>query len=63
MMFKTALKIIKKIVSSAILIAAIVFLVKVIIDGKYIPFLTNFGQLLLDKLLELLDSLKSWLVK
>jgi len=63
MMFKTALKLIKKIVFSAILIAAIVFLVKVIIDGKYIPFLINFAQLLLNKLLEIFDSLKSWLVK
>lgn len=63
MMFKTALKLTKKIVFSAILIAAIVFLVKVIIDGKYVPFLTNFAQLLLNKLLEIFDSLKSWLVK
>ncbi|OGC38577.1 hypothetical protein A2V54_03835 [candidate division WWE3 bacterium RBG_19FT_COMBO_53_11] len=62
-MFKTALKLIKKIAFSILLVAAIVFLVKVIIDGKYIPFLINFGQFLLDKLLELLDSLKSFLIK
>ena len=62
-MFRTALKLTKKIVFSAILIAAIMFLVKVIIDGKYIPFLINFVQLLLNKFLEIFDSLKSWLIK
>jgi hypothetical protein len=62
-MVKNWLTIIKKIIGTAILIAAIVFMVKVIIDGKYIPFLANFGQFLLDKFLEILDSLKSWLVK
>ncbi|MDP1710456.1 MAG: hypothetical protein Q8L46_00730 [candidate division WWE3 bacterium] len=62
-MFKTALKLIRKITVSVLLIAVIVFLVKVIIDGKYIPFLINFAQLLLNKFLAALDSLKSWLVK
>lgn len=63
MMFKAWLTIIKKIIGTAILAAAIVFLVKIIIEGKYIPFLINFAQLLLNKFLEMVDSLKSWLIK
>jgi len=62
-MVKNWLTIIKKIIGTAILIAAIVFMVKVIIDGKYIPVLLNLGQLIIDKFLEILDSLKSFLIK
>jgi hypothetical protein len=38
-------------------------LVNIIIEGKYLPFLGKFAQLLIDKALELFDLLKSWLVK
>ena len=62
-MVKNWLTVIKKIIGTAILIAAIVFMVKVIIDGKYIPILLNLGQLIIDKFLEILDSLKSFLIK
>ena len=62
-MVKNWLTIIKKIIGTAILIAAIVFMVKVIIDGKYIPVLLNLAQLIIDKFLEILDSLKSFLIK
>ena len=62
-MVKNWLTIIKKIIGTAILIAAIVFMVKVIIEGKYIPILLNLGQLIIDKFLEILDSLKSFLIK
>ena len=63
MTFKLGLTIVKKIIGTAILFAVIVFLVKVIIEGKYLPFLGKFAQLLIDKALELFDLLKSWLVK
>ena len=62
-MVKNWLTIIKKIIGTAILIAAIVFMVKVIIEGKYIPVLLNLAQLIIDKFLEAFDSLKSFLIK
>ena len=63
MVFKNVLTIIKKIIGTAILIAVIWYLVDIIIEGKYLPFLGQFGKLLLDKFLDLVNALKSWLVK
>jgi len=63
MVFKNVLTIIKKIIGTAILIAVIWYLVNIIIEGKYLPFLGQFGKLLLDKFLDLVNALKSWLVK
>ncbi len=62
-MFKTALKLIRKIAATVLLIAVIVFLVKVIIEGKYVPILINFAQLLFNTFLAVVDSLKNWLIK
>lgn len=63
MVFKNVLTIIKKIIGTAILITVIWYLVNIIIEGKYLPFLGQFGKLLLDKFLDLVNALKSWLVK
>jgi len=63
MVFKNVLTIIKKIIGTAILIAVIWYLVNIIIEGKYLPFLGQFGKLLLDKFLDLVNALKSWLIK
>jgi len=62
-MFKDVLKLIKKILFTIVLVAVIVFLVKIIIEGKYVPFLSNFAQFLLNKLSAALSSLKNWLIK
>ena len=63
MVFKNVLTIIKKIIGTAILITVIWYLVNIIIEGKYLPFLGQFGKLLLDKFLDLVNALKSWLIK
>ena len=63
MVFKNVLTIIKKVIGTAILIAVIWYLVNIIIEGKYLPFLGQFGKLLLDKFLDLVNALKSWLIK
>ena len=62
-MLKPALSLIKKLIISLILILVIIFLAKVIIEGKYLPFLKNYLQFLINKFWEIVNLLEKRLTK
>jgi len=63
LMLKPALSLIKKLIISLILILVIIFLAKVIIEGKYLPFLKNYLQFLINKFWEIVNLLEKRLTK
>jgi len=62
-MLKALIKLAGKIIISLLLILAIIFLVKVVIEGKYIPFLINYIQFLFNKFLAVKNLLEKKLTE
>jgi len=63
LMLKPALSLIKKLIISILLILVIIFLVNIVIEGKYLPFLKNYIQFLFNKFLAAVNLLEKRLTK
>lgn len=62
-MLKALINLAGKIIISLLLIMVIIFLVNVVIEGKYIPFLRNYFQFLFNKFLAVKDLLEKKLTE